>query len=176
MSEGNTIAARIVPPVTALVVEPKLADGLFIVGALSMAGYRVTTADFPQAKALLSFSPPHLLVVDVCQGEYNGLQLVIRGRAARLRLAAVVTCHYEDVVLRRDTETLGGTYVVKPVTREELLAAAARTVWRGLGGGDRSLPVRPPFERRHGDRRQQHAIAAAAERRQADRRRAVAMA
>ena len=155
---------------TALVVQPLLADAIFITEVLTAAGVQVTTANFAEAKARLAAAVPHLLVVDICQGEYNGLQLVIRGLAGRPGMAALVTCPYGDVVLQRETEALGATYILKPISREELLAAAARTIWRDR---DIVVPIRAPFERRRGERRQAASEHSGVERRGSERRRAL---
>jgi DNA-binding NtrC family response regulator len=153
---------------SALVVEPRLADSLLAASVLTSAGYHVTVADFHEAKAVVTFAPPQILVVDVCQGEFNGLQLVIRAKSESPEIAAVVTCRYEDVVLQREAEALGAAFMVKPVAREELLAAAARTLWRSPQNAE---PIRAPFERRRERRRRVTAVIAGPERRQHDRRR-----
>jgi DNA-binding response OmpR family regulator len=153
---------------TALVVEPPLADSLFITDVLTSAGFQVTAANFAEARARLSVAPPHLLVVDVCQRQYNGLHLVIRGIGVRSGMAPLVTCSYADIVLQRESERLGAAYIVKPITREELLAAAARTIWRDR---ETLVPIRPPFERRRGERRQMASLRTNIERRRSERRR-----
>lgn len=168
--EYQTGAHAVTRRLTALVVEPQVADSLFITDVLTSAGFQVTAANFTEARARLSLAPPHLLVVDVCQREYNGLQLVIRGRGVRTAMAALVTCAYSDVVLQRETETLAGAYIVKPITREELLAAAARTIWRDR---ETVAPIRRPFERRRGERRQVASLSTDVERRCSERRRSL---
>lgn len=160
---------------TALVVEPTLADSLFVIGALTSGGYRVTVADFQEAKARLAFSPPHLLVIDVRQGNFNGLHLVLRGKSVRPRMAALVTSRHPDIVLQRDTESAGGTFVIKPTTRVELLAAAARTLWR-TDASATAEPIRAPFERRIAERRQLAQPIGSADRRRVERRRAASLA
>jgi DNA-binding response OmpR family regulator len=137
---------------TAVVVEPCLTDSITATLALGAAGYQVTVCDFREAKARLVVAAPNLLVADVRQGNFNGLQLVLRGRAARRRLAAIVTTRHDDAVLQREAESLGATYILKPVGRDEFLAAVARTLWRSTGV-DGSDPIRRPFERRHCERR-----------------------
>ena len=153
---------------TAMVVEPRPDDAKFLADALRSGGYDVTVASFAEAKAVLNSSPPQLLVVDICQGAFNGLHLVVRLRSARATVAAVVTCPYDDSVLRRDAESLGAVFAVKPTTREELLAAAARVLWRNRHDSD---PIRQPFERRHTDRRLAAGPIPGPDRRRMERRR-----
>jgi len=159
---------------TALVVEPTLSDSVFVVGALTGAGYRVTVADFAAAKARLAFSPPDLLVVDIRQGMFNGLHLVIRAQSAPTRVASLVTSKYPDIVLQREAEALGAVFVVKPVSRTELLAAAARVRHRSPETAPQ--PIRPPFERRLQDRRRAAETIIGPERRRGERRRVVSLA
>ena len=135
---------------TALVVQPELADALFFMRDLAACGFQVTVADFRTAKTRLGSGPPDLLVVEICLGEYNGLHLLIRGLSAAPRMAAVVTCGYEDVVLQRETELHGGVFVVKPISSREFLAAASRAVWRSA---ENTSVIRAPYERRRSERR-----------------------
>ena len=134
--------------VSALIVDPILPDALFSVDAVSSLGFHVTVADnFHEALERLRLSPA-LLLADIRLGEYNGLHLVLRGKAAKRDLAAVVTSVVADSVLQSEAEQLGATFVIKPTTTEELRAAICRTLLRTTGG-----PVRPPFERRRTERR-----------------------
>ena len=64
-------------------------------------------------------------------------------------LPAIVTSEIDDPVLPLEAEQLGATYASLPTTSEELVAAISRTILQA-GGSD---PVRPPFERRQGERR-----------------------
>jgi CheY-like chemotaxis protein len=134
--------------VSALIVDPVLPDALFSVDAVSSLGFHVTVADnFHEALERLRLSPA-LLVADIRLGEYNGLHLVLRGKAAKRDIAAIVTSIVADSVLQSEAEQLGATFVLKPTTTEELRAAICRTLLRTTSG-----PVRPPFERRKTERR-----------------------
>src|SRR5262245_21640249 len=116
---------------SALVVERDLSDVLVTVSALTERGFQVTVAEsFHEAKTLLSMKPPTVLITEIRLGEYNGLQLVLRGKAERPRMAAVVTSRFADSVLLADAEDLGATFVLKPTSREEIVAAVIRTVLR----------------------------------------------
>ena len=155
---------------TAVIVEPELGDIWFAANGLSESGFHVTVAeDFSEAKALIDRFPPDVLVTDVRLRDYNGLHLVLRGRSLRPTMAAVVVTSVDDPVTRADAERMGATYVLKPTSRKEFLAAVYRTLYRRPGD---SNPIRPTFERRLGDRRGPAAVSSIdAERRLRERRR-----
>jgi DNA-binding NtrC family response regulator len=94
-------------------------DGLLAVTA--EAGYRVTgVQSFEEGRQALDASPD-VLVTDVRLGAYNGLQLIIRGRALNPRLRAIVVTAHPDMVVRREAEQLHAIYMVKPINPERLL-------------------------------------------------------
>lgn len=167
-------AATLTSPFSALVVDPGLTDVMFAVSALSSAGFNVTaTGDFRQAKAILASRPPMLLVTAARLAEFNGLHLVLHGRAARLRIAAVVTTRAPDLVLQRETEAMDATLVALPTTREEFVTAVYRTALR-RSGEIPAEPIRAPFDRRRGERRAPQTVAVIPERRKGERRRDIA--
>src|SRR5262249_40561382 len=138
-----------------------------LVSAPSQLDFRVTVADtFQDAKAGLQ-EPPALLVAEIRLGEYNGLHLVLRGKAIRNSMAAIVTSRVLDPVLQANAEELGATFVVKPTTEQEIRAAVFRTMFRV----DPSVPVRAPFERRQATRRRPEIASFSPDRRLGDRRR-----
>jgi DNA-binding response OmpR family regulator len=143
------------PLSTALLVEPNGSDMAFIKSALTSAGFTVKGTDnFKDAVALLVEAPPGLLVTEIRLGAYNGLQLAYRGKSARPPMAIVLTSVYPDPVLRRDVERMGATFVLKPVTGRDFVAAVIRTALRTPGSEGTVETVQPPFERRQADRRQ----------------------
>ncbi len=155
---------------SALVVEPALAEALAIVGLLTTSQFHVTVAEtFANAKTRLSAQPPLVLVTEVRLAEYNGLHLVLRGKSVRREMAAIVLSDVDDSVLQADAESLGATFVRKPVAGRDLVAAVFRTLSRPAGV---TAPIRPPFERRKTDRRVT-TIPIPADLRHADRRRAL---
>jgi DNA-binding NtrC family response regulator len=146
-------------------------DLFFAISALSLVGFQTRVADnFQEARDLLVAQPPAVLVADIRLGEYNGLHLVLRGKQARPGIAAIVTTDWPDTVLMAEAEAMGATFVLKPTTREELLAAVFRTLFRA----DSRTAIRAPFERRQAERRLGAADASAVERRSQTRRRDVA--
>ena len=161
---------------TALLVEPNAQDMAFIKSALTSAGFTVTATDnFKDAGVLLMEAPPSVLVAEIRLGAYNGLQLAYRGKSARPPMVIVLTSAYPDPVLRRDVERMGATFVLKPVTVRDFVAAVYRTALRKPGSEGTFEPVQPPFERRQADRRQSSAGEfREAERRRTERRHSVA--
>lgn len=101
-------------------------DGLLAV--MAEAGYRVTgVQSFEEGRRALDASPD-VLVTDVRLGAYNGLQLIIRGRALNPRLRAIVVTAHPDVVVRREAEQLHAIYMVKPITPARLLDEIAQAI------------------------------------------------
>jgi len=157
---------------SALIVDPLASDRVATATALAAAGFHVTVSEtFASAKDRMAARRPAVLITDVCLAEYNGIHLVIRGMASGSKLAAIVTCSYDDPVLRDAAEKLGATFLVKPVTPRELVAAVMRTLLRSDAD---HTPLRPPYERRVGGERRAAADAPAIERRHQDRRQGLA--
>jgi DNA-binding NtrC family response regulator len=150
-----------------LVVEPVIEVRLHAVSTLSAAGFRVTAAEgFTQAKALLGSLRPTVLITALRLADYNGLHLVLRAKTTNPDIAALVTSPAADAVLRSDAEAMDATFVGTPISNADLVAATVRTMLRARS---HAAPVRPPFERRRGQRRAQTA-AVVPERRRGDRR------
>jgi DNA-binding response OmpR family regulator len=175
MTIDGSVPRFALPLSTALVVEPNGPDMAFIRTALTPAGFMVTATDnFKDAAALLVEAPPDLLVAEIRLGAYNGLQLAYRAKSVRSPMGIVMTSAYPDPVLRRDVERMGATFVLKPVTARDLVAAVCRTALRTPGPEGTVEPVQPPFERRQADRRQSTADEILeAERRRIERRRSL---
>jgi DNA-binding response OmpR family regulator len=161
-------AQDLMAPVSALIIDPVLSEVMFSVAAASSLGFRVTVADsFQEALERLRV-PPALLIAHIRLGEYNGLHLVLRGKAAKRDLAAIVTSGVADQVLQAEAEQLGATFVLKPTTAQEFSAAICRTLLQATGA-----PIRSPFERRTSDRRATAPAAYYPDRRRGTRRRDV---
>jgi two-component system, OmpR family, phosphate regulon response regulator OmpR len=87
---------------------------------LRRASYRVTSAaSFEEARRALA-RRPDVLITDVRLGAYNGLQLVIRGRALNPRLVPVVT-GFPDASLKEEAARLGAAYLETPIEPARLL-------------------------------------------------------
>jgi hypothetical protein len=66
-----------------------------------------------------------LLIVDVRQGAYNGLHLVVRAHAEDPELAAIVTHSTFDPVLESEAAAEGAVYLIKPIAKDALLGIVA---------------------------------------------------
>jgi DNA-binding NtrC family response regulator len=167
MTSPDSETSGSVAALSVLIVEPAVDELLPLASMLRGAEFQVTaTETFADARAALSAAPPAILITTVRLGPYNGLHLVLRSTASNPGLAVLVTSPTDDPVLRADAEAMGATFIVKPVSNPDLLAALVRT----LHAGDRK-PLRPPFERRVCERRVSNGTYVAGERRLADRRR-----
>jgi CheY-like chemotaxis protein len=128
---------------------------MLITSALVSAGVTVTGTDnFKDAVNLLTEAPPSMVVTEIRLGAYNGLQLAYRGKSMKPPMAIVLTSSYRDTVLERDVERVGATFVLKPVTARDFLAAVYRTALRQPTAKGTFEPLQPPFERRQTERRQ----------------------
>ena len=165
-------------PSSALVVEPNSSDLMTIKSALTSAGFVVTGIDnFKDAVNLLVEARPSVLVTEIRLGAYNGLQLAYRGKSMKPPMTIVLTSAYRDPVLERDVERIGATFVLKPVTARDFLAAVYRTALRQPTQKGTFEPIQPPFERRQTERRHVPAERSANdERRATDRRRGLPLA
>jgi DNA-binding response OmpR family regulator len=116
-------------------------DQVYLAGMkelLEDAGYEVFLAgSFEEGKHVLRDRAPHLLIVDVRLGAFNGLQLLSTGQ---VQIPAIVVTGFDDTVLRADANVFGASYVVKPISPAALLAlidrklAVSESV--GTGGSD----------------------------------------
>jgi DNA-binding NtrC family response regulator len=161
-------------PFSALVVEPSEPDMIRVVSALTGAGFTVSATDnYQDAQKLLATHPPLVLITEVRLGAYNGLQLALRARSTAPGTTVIVVSSVPDIVLLRDADRAAATFALKPFTDQELLAAVYRTAMRRPNDDGGLEPIRPPFERRAGDRRVS-SLEIEIERRRGDRRKDIA--
>jgi two-component system chemotaxis response regulator CheY len=118
-----------------LIVDPDIDSRQAMVTLLGTGLYQTVAADgFAPAARLLESTRPNLLITVVRLGQFNGLHLVVRGRAGNSRMAALVIDDSRDPVLAHESKKLGATaYLVRPVDSEELL----RRVAGALAGRER---------------------------------------
>ena len=142
----NETTSRLTAAATALVVDSRLTETLPIVALLTAEGFEVTVAEsFHRAKDRLTARPPNLLITEIRLGEYNGLHLVLRGKAVGRRMAALVMSSVADPVLQSEAEAMGATFLVKPIDDRQFLAAVARTLFpTGSVGRPRPDAIRAP--------------------------------
>ena len=107
-------------------------DEVALVGTvhvLNRAGFDAKgVATFQAASRAMSLETPDLLIADERLGAFNGLHLVLRGRAASPRMRAIVTSNAIDTVLESDAKQLNALCLAKPVDPHEWLGR----VWRTL--------------------------------------------
>ncbi len=127
---------------------------------------------FEAAKRLWTAEQPPMLVADIRLGQFNGLQLLLRAKADRPDVVAVITCAIADAVLEAETRRCGGTFLVKPVTPDDVCATLMRSlpVSFFLSGPQQTATLEPIPDRRVAERRQPISSAPVPERRQSDRR------
>jgi DNA-binding response OmpR family regulator len=95
---------------------PALATALL--SWLGSAGYELAiVTTFAAAKALLE-TKPALVISELKLGEYNGLHLALKARAAGIP-TIIVGPH--DAVLQKDADELGATYLTSVLRRSQVL-------------------------------------------------------
>lgn len=126
---GVTDERRAATPPTLLIVDDDLPTREGLARLLADYGYRVLTADrFERAVDALKTKAPDLLILDVRLGAFNGLQLLVTGPR---QIPAIVVTGYPDTVVERDARQLGAVYLVKPITRDVLIATIERQLAAG---------------------------------------------
>ena len=105
-----------------LVVDDDLSLLDAIERAFNDAGEEVVAhSTFEGARRALRERSFRALLTDVRLGAFNGLQLAVIARDAHPDIRLVVFSGFDDAVLRHDAESIGATYVLKPVSFKELL-------------------------------------------------------
>ena len=118
--------------------------------ALRHEGYVTFEAtSFADAKRLWVSESPHVLVADICLGQFNGLQLLMQAREEKPDVNAVITCAFADVVLEAEARRFGGVFLVKPLEPRQILAAIGTPSARRPA--TKAMSFRP--ERRREERR-----------------------
>ena len=108
-SGGESMASEI------LVVSPDSARLTVMLQILADAGYRTSgTTTFEEGKRLLATTSPDLVIADERLDEFNGLHLILHGRAGDPDMAGIVTTSTSVSGLGADASRLGVEYVVKP--------------------------------------------------------------
>jgi DNA-binding response OmpR family regulator len=112
-----------------LVAEDDAATLAGLATYLHGAGYSVVPApNFPDARRLLSFVRPDVVIADVRLGEYNGLQLVGHARSLPQPPGVIVTSGFSDPVIEAEAHQMGAAFLLKPVDLAQLLALITRLV------------------------------------------------
>ena len=97
---------------------------------LTTAGYDATAApSFEDARHLLDVRPPDLLIAHLRLGAFNGLHLVLRGRADRPDMSAIITTGPEDHAIKSEVADFGVLCVQTPLGgTERFLAVVAKAI------------------------------------------------
>lgn len=109
-----------------LLVHSDPASQTSLADLLQRAGYRVRRASsFEEARQALA-ARPACLIAAVQLGVFNGLHLVLDGRARDSRLAAIVLGTRKDAALSADAQRLGAAFIVEPVEQAPFLALVSQ--------------------------------------------------
>lgn len=102
-------------------------DSLDALGrAVAIEGVAVTTHNsFEAARRALRDEAFDAMLTDVRLGAFNGLQLAVVARDLFPDMQIIVFSGFDDPVLRNEAEHIQATYLVKPVTADELLQLLA---------------------------------------------------
>jgi DNA-binding NtrC family response regulator len=100
-----------------------------LIDVLSGAGYRTTgAATFAEAKQVLGSSSADLVIAEERLGAFNGLHVIVLGRAHRPDLKAIVMTAHKDAALETDARLLNVDCVVESADPEEWLESVSRTL------------------------------------------------
>lgn len=115
---------------------PALATALL--SWLGSAGYELAiVTTFAAAKALLE-TEPALVISEVKLGEYNGLHLALKARAANI---PAIIIGPQDPVLEKDADELGASYMASVLRRRHVLELVAERLGSTVTATPTNLPV-----------------------------------
>jgi DNA-binding response OmpR family regulator len=104
--------------------EPALLDAMTM--AFSRAARDVVACrTFAEARDHLLAEEFDVMLTDVRLGAFNGLQLAVIARDQDREMGIIVFSGFDDPVLRAEAASLGASYIVKPVSAEQLLELMA---------------------------------------------------
>ncbi|HEY3268787.1 MAG TPA: response regulator [Armatimonadota bacterium] len=113
------------PSPTALVCEDEDITALHLKKALTSAGYRVVgeAADGEEAVRLAAEMKPDLILMDINMPRLSGVDAARAITAERMAPIIMVTAYSNEETVNAALEAGAAGYLVKPVTREQLLPA-----------------------------------------------------
>jgi len=117
-------------PNSILIVEDTPGNAAKIGTTLRRAGYDapVLANSFEVARDYLAAGHFSLLITKLRLGAFNGLHLVVQGRARYPDLAAIVLATTPDVGNETDAVRAGAIYLVEPVSPDVLLSEVTRAL------------------------------------------------
>jgi DNA-binding response OmpR family regulator len=78
-----------------------------LIDGLLSAGYVASGAStFAEGKQLVQMESPDLVIADERLGPFNGLHLIVMGRAQHPAMKAIITSHTPDAALEHDAKRL----------------------------------------------------------------------
>jgi DNA-binding NtrC family response regulator len=100
-----------------------------LLDTLNDAGYVASGAStFDEAKHLLETRSPDLVIADERLGAFNGLHVIVVGRARHPLMKAIVTSRVKDEGLECDAKRLNVQCLVQPTRASDWLASISRTL------------------------------------------------
>src|SRR3954452_1942023 len=119
----ETMAARI------FVVSGDESHRSRLIDVLSGAGYRTSgAATFAEAKQVLGSSSADLVIAEERLGAFNGLHVIVLGRAVRPDLKAIVMTAQKDAAVETAERLVNFICVVESAVPEEWLESVSRTL------------------------------------------------
>jgi two-component system response regulator RegA len=116
-------------PHIVLIAEDDAATLAGMAAYVHAAGFSVVPVpSFSEARHLMPFVRPDVVVADVRLGEYNGLQLVVQAGSLDPPPAVIVTSGFEDPVLVAEAERMGAIFLLKPIDPAGLVALIFKMV------------------------------------------------
>lgn len=112
-----------------LVVSGDIAGLAATLAVLTSAGYRARgVSTFEEAKPLLATMSPAMMITDQRLGWFNGLHLVLLGRATNQYMGAIATTAKQDSSFQAEASGFNVQYMVKPANPAEFLLPIAQTL------------------------------------------------
>src|SRR4051812_268210 len=119
------------PPQRIVVVSPNGERLNTLLDGLLGAGYMASGASsFAEGKQLVETESPDLVIADERLGAFNGLHLIVMGRAQHPAMKAIVTSHAEDAALENDARRLDVRCLVESTELSGWLASVSSTLDR----------------------------------------------
>ena len=100
-----------------------------LLDTLNGAGYLASGAStFAEAKQLLETRSADLVIADERLGPFNGLHVIVVGRAHHPGMKAIVTSRVKDEGLENEARRLNVHCLVQPTEASDWLASVSRTL------------------------------------------------
>lgn len=102
-----------------------------LLDGLNGAGYLASGAStFAEGKQLVAVESPDLVIADERLGPFNGLHLIVVGRAHHPAMQAIITSHARDAALENDAKRLNVRCLVEPTELSGWLSSISTVLYR----------------------------------------------